>query len=318
MTSLNLRDTAPDPEEPAAPPEEPLGLGVIRAWLAKPRPRLYRLWLWVPHTAKAIRRAAAWLRANSGPALRKTAEHARKAAVIAEACSSLAKRFADWSRTTFPPGSPIGKVAAQLARASRLFGHAALALLGINRELDRLPSLLDRDDDPPERPGESDPPPAETPSRRKPPPRAIPEEDDDSSERLLPRRPATPRKSPPRRKQPASEARPPAASPSPAPAAPTGKRAEALAKLSNNLRVHILTLGKRPRKAHLRYTLWRILNERGEATAEDLGLLLDMDPTNLARRHLGPLVEEGVLKRTFPDRITHPEQAYQSTGRPPG
>ena len=77
-------------------------------------------------------------------------------------------------------------------------------------------------------------------------------------------------------------------------------------------------LGKRPRKAWLRYTVWRILNECGEQTSENLGLLLQIDPANLAKRHLSPLVEEGALERTIPDQVRHPEQAYRSTSRPPG
>ena len=99
---------------------------------------------------------------------------------------------------------------------------------------------------------------------------------------------------------------------------PPGRRADALAKLSKDLRGQILRLGKRPRKAWLRYTVWRILNECGERTSEDLGLLLQIDPANLAKRHLSPLVEEGALERTIPDQIRHPEQAYRSTSRPPG
>lgn len=43
-----------------------------------------------------------------------------------------------------------------------------------------------------------------------------------------------------------------------------------------------------------------------------------VDPANLTSRHPGPLVEDGILERTFPDRITHPDQAYRATGRPPG
>ena len=109
----------------------------------------------------------------------------------------------------------------------------------------------------------------------------------------------------------------PAAS-SPVPGLPPGPRADALAKLSKELRVQILGLGKRPRKAALRYTIWWILGECGEQTSEDLGLLLQIDPANLAKRHLSPLVEQGVLERTIPDHITHPEQAYRATGPPPG
>ena len=102
------------------------------------------------------------------------------------------------------------------------------------------------------------------------------------------------------------------------PGLPPGRRADVLAQLSKELRGQILRLGKRPRKAWLRYAVWRILNERGEQTSEELGLLLRIDPANLAKRHLSPLVEEGVLERKIPDQIRHPEQAYRSTSRPPG
>ena len=99
---------------------------------------------------------------------------------------------------------------------------------------------------------------------------------------------------------------------------PPGPRAEALAKLSKDLCGQILRLGKRPRKAMLRYTIWRILNERGASTSDDLGLLLEMDPDNLVKRHLSPLVDEGAVQRTIPERINHPKQAYRSTRFPPG
>ncbi len=88
--------------------------------------------------------------------------------------------------------------------------------------------------------------------------------------------------------------------------------------MPHNLRVRILTLGKRPGKPALRYTVWRTLNERRPATSKTLGLLLLMDPENLAKRYLGPLAEQGVLERTIADRSTHPDQAYRSTRRPPG
>lgn len=53
-------------------------------------------------------------------------------------------------------------------------------------------------------------------------------------------------------------------------------------------------------------------------TSEKLGFLLHMDAANLAKRHLSPLVDEGAVERTIPDRINHPDQAYRSTRWPPG
>ncbi len=333
MEGLNLRGDPAPAEEP--PPEEPLGLDLIRGWLAKPRPRLRRLWLWVPHTAKGIRKVYRWLRANSGPALRRTAETLRKTARVAQALREDAERLRARLERTFPPGSRGRAVAAHLAEGNRLLLRSALLLVGIGREADRIPKIWENE------PGHRDPP----PERDRPPPGPGSEpatETPDGSGTDEPRAstgagPGSrgeasashgPTGSPTNeasRSEPSREGSPASGSAEPAPAdtspvrgVPTGWRADALAKLSKDLRGQILRLGKRPRKAWLRYTVWRILNECGEQTSEELGLLLQIDPANLAKRHLSPLVEEGALERTIPDQIRHPEQAYRSTSRPPG
>lgn len=339
MQSLNLRDEEPAREDQAgAPPEEPLGLDLIRGWIAKPRPRLYRLWLWVPLTTKAIRKAYRWLRVNTGPGLRRAAEQARKARVVIEACRRLAARLAQWLRKTFPPGSRGHETAAHFAEANRLLGRAALALFRTRRGLDDAADLLEpeppapeherkpvlperqREPAPPERERRPDRPPRE--AEPAPPGRTPAEEAEEEAAppgRMLPRAADLPRKEPRRRKRPASDptGSAPAAS-SRYPGVPPGPRADALAKLSTTLRGQILGLGERPRKAALRYVIWRILNECGETTSENLGLLLHVDAANLAKRHLSPLVEEGALERTIPDRLNHPDQAYRSTRWAPG
>ena len=279
MQSLNLRGEPPASEEPERmPSEEPLGLDLIRAWFAKPRPRLHRLWLWVPHTAKGVRKAYVWLRANAGPAMRRAANHAHRAVAVAQAFGRVAKRLADWLRTAFPPGSRGREFAGHLLEANRGLGRAILALLGIGRDLDRASGLLPREEAPPERSRQPDPPPSAPEPDSEPAPRTAPEDE----------------------------------------AAPPGPRTAALEELPNGLRVHIRTLGKRPRRNSLRFAIWRILTEYGPATSERLGLLLAVDPANLAKRHLSPMVADGVLERTIPDRLNHPDQAYRATGRPPG
>ncbi len=161
----------------------------------------------------------------------------------------------------------------------------------------RDPSKPERSQPPPPRPKPSRPNPSPpTPSRSEPP------------------RPGPSRKDPPDQ----GSVGPAPADPSPVPGLPPGKRADALAKLSKNLRSQILRLGRRPRKAALRLTTWQILNECGPADADRLGLLLGMDAANLAKRHLSPLVEEGAVERTIPERLNHPEQAYRATRWPPG
>ena len=360
MEGLNLRG---DPAPAEAPPsEEPLGLDLIRGWLTKPRPRLRRLWRWVPYLAKGVRKGYRWLRVNSGPALRKTAETLRKAARVAQALRDAAERLRVRLERTFPPGSRGREVAGHLTEGSRLLLRSALLLVGIGREADRFsgvfPGGLGRGERPPESkrplPGNGPDPDSETPPRPEPDgpgasngagpaSRDEPADSPDptagghppaswqSRDRRQARFPDRnrlnrnrPSKNRPNRKRPGKTRRPAAsagsatADSSPVPGLPPGPRADALAKLSKDLCGQILRLGKRPRKATLRYTIWRILNERGASTSDDLGLLLEMDPDNLVKRHLSPLVEEGAVQRTIPERINHPKQAYQSTRFPPG
>ncbi len=359
MAGLNLPGDRAPAEEP--PPEEPLGLDLIRGWLKKPRPRLRRLWLWVPYLAKGVREGYGWLRANSGPALRRSAETLRKTARAAQALRGAAERLRVRLERTFPPGSRGRAVAAHLADGSRLLLRSALLLVGIGREADRITRVFPDGRVPGKRrpkpemppPGAGSGPPAETSGRPAPDEPgassgAGPAVRDEPADSAGPagghppapsspaRSPATevPRPEPPQADSPQpepsepepSEEDPPAvgsAEPAPAelspvPGLPPGPRAEALAKLSQDLRGQVLRLGKRPRKAMLRYTIWRILNERGASTSDDLGLLLEMDPDNLVKRHLSPLVEEGAVQRTIPERINHPKQAYRSTRFPPG
>lgn len=337
MQSLNLRGGTPVSEEPTeeptgTPPEEPLGLAAIRAWLAKPRPRLYRLWLWAPLTAAVIRNACAWLRATTGPALRHAAKTARKAGKAIQALRGITRRLADWFRKAFPPGSRGRAFAVHLIEANRQFGVAALALLGLGRELDRAsprPPPAQRPGEPPGSPAPPSPDRTEEQHRTEEPDRAeeqhparqrTPREDAAPSPgRMLPRPSRRRGEQPLRKGRPAPETPPPApADAQPASDGREGPRAKALADLPNSLRVAILSLGKRPRKRALRFVIWRIVDETGPASSERLGRLLDMDSANLTKRHLGPLVEAGALERTIPDRPNHPDQAYRPTGGPPG
>ena len=386
MAALNLRGEPTASEEPPLS-EEPLGLDLIRGWLAKPRPWLYRLWLWVPLTAGGVRKAHGWLRANAGPALRRTARALREAAAVADAMRRAANRLRAQLESAFPPGSRGREVAAHLADGSRLLLRSVLLLVGLGREAERLPSVFEggraprqnppeREHLPRERPPEPERPPAGAAPEPAPgtapepapgtPDRAVLDEpgtstgvgpagqDDDRAaspgpaESHDPAAPPAPAQSPtnevsqpapsppgpsppePSESEPAPSetvpedppdpgaAEPAPDDPSPVFGVPPGPRADALAKLSKNLRADILLLGKRPRKATLRYTIWQILSQSGARTSEELGLLLEIDPANLAKRHLSPLVEQGVLERTIPDRINHPDQAYRATGRPPG
>lgn len=353
MEGLNLRGDPAPAEEP--PSDEPLGLDLIRGWLKKPRPRLRRLWRWGPYLAKGVRKGYRWLRANSGPALRRTAETLRKAAKVTQAVHGAAGRLSARLERTFPPGSRGRAVAGHLAEGSRSLGRSALVLVGIGREAERLQKVWEPERVPGERPpqrerptpGPGSEPATETPdgqgtneARASTGAGAVSRDEASASPGSAgsptnegsppePSPPAPPSAEPPppepsepersREDPPVSgSAEPAPADISPVHGVPPGRRADALAKLSKSLRGQILGLSNRPRKAVLRHTIWRIVKERGETTSEHLGLLLDMDAANLAKRHVSPLIKHRVLERTIPDQIRHPEQAYRATGPPPG
>ena len=74
----------------------------------------------------------------------------------------------------------------------------------------------------------------------------------------------------------------------------------------------IVALGPRPRKHVLRPVIVAMLQHRGWTTPADLGLLLQMDPANLTKRHFTPMVRERLLERLHPDVVNHPAQAYRA------
>ncbi len=71
----------------------------------------------------------------------------------------------------------------------------------------------------------------------------------------------------------------------------------------------IAQLGARPRTDKLRIVLLVLLKRRAW-TAAELSHVLERDAANLVRRHLGPMVESGQVKRTRPHAPTDPNQAY--------
>lgn len=54
-----------------------------------------------------------------------------------------------------------------------------------------------------------------------------------------------------------------------------------------------------------------VLAERGWTTPATLGRWLGLGAANLTKRHLSPMIAEGVLERLYPERVNHPEQAYR-------
>ena len=78
------------------------------------------------------------------------------------------------------------------------------------------------------------------------------------------------------------------------------------------LRQAITLLGARPRKEKLRRVISQLCSSHWRTSAW-LAQQLNLDPGNLAERHLGPMVKAGSLERRFPDSPNHPEQAYRTS-----
>lgn len=71
-------------------------------------------------------------------------------------------------------------------------------------------------------------------------------------------------------------------------------------------------LGVRPRRERLRPIIELLCALRPWRPAELARVLGFTDAEKLVERHLGPMVEEGILTRSHPTVPTHPEQAYRA------
>ncbi|XXT25542.1 ATP-binding protein [Sorangium sp. So ce429] len=82
--------------------------------------------------------------------------------------------------------------------------------------------------------------------------------------------------------------------------------------MSPSVRELLGSLGPRPRRDRLRQAILRLAELRAwkpSALARVLGLT---DAAKLVERHLSPMVSEGLLERTHPENLRHPDQAYRA------
>ena len=107
--------------------------------------------------------------------------------------------------------------------------------------------------------------------------------------------------------------------PAPAPPAPTPSEAPpapAPSPLPDDLpfylRNQIEHLGQRPRRETVEHLILALTEERGSLEPAELAAWLGMSVPHLSRRYLGPMTDAGKLVRLYPNRPTHPEQAYRS------
>ena len=328
MSILNLRseEHIPEPADEVVLDETPPGLEAVRGWLRKPRPWLRGILLWVRWIAKGLRKAWKWIVANAPAAAERTAKLASQGAVVARhvartgtTAAQVGRRLADVGRDWRNAGGRAGKVGAGLANAAGRFrdfssrmARTASHGVAIGEGISDLGSVLGdlrRPD-----PARAEASPAPTLVRRlvpTPPPkprRPLPEPRPEPETTTDPQVPAAL----PRPRTERSENA--LAAPVPARAAVSDRRAAALEELPWYLKADILALSGRPTQEGLRVLIATVLRVRGWTTSAELALILDLDGRSLKRRHLGPLVEAGVLELRYPDRTTHPRQAYRVKG----
>ena len=81
-------------------------------------------------------------------------------------------------------------------------------------------------------------------------------------------------------------------------------------ELTDTERQLIAALGERPRVDKLRVVILALLRRRVLRPADIAAALGRSDVHKLSERHLSPMVEGGLIKRTIPDKPTDPNQAY--------
>ena len=302
---------------------EPPGLDRIRRFVLKPRPRLWRfgvgVWLWIKRIVGWLLRLLKWIGEQSVRVIRA----ARLAAFVGRRAQNLGARIGAVGRNWSSAEGRLGSAGGGLARfgARLVGGGAALAQVGDGvTELTKRAAgfLADAPDS-----GAAKPHPKEAPvTGTLPPPPS----------RRGRRRAVT---SPPGQQPPATErgspsARSAAGSPKtvPAPSVPADPPERAasdppspatatdLSSLPDDLpfylRNQIEHLGQRPRRETVEHLILALTEERGWLEPAQLAAWLGMTVPHLSRRYLGPMTEAGQLARRYPNRPTHPEQAYRS------
>ena len=302
---------------------EPPGLDRIRQFVVKPRPRLWRLgvgvWLWIKRIAQWLLRLLKWI----GGLTVRLMRAARLAAFVGRRAQNLGARMGAVGRNWSSAEGRLGSAGGGLARfgARLVGGGAALAQVGEGvTELTRRASRF-LADAPSSGAGGSHPknaPPTRTPApipskrgRRRapasPPDPAAPAAESGS----LPTR--KPERSPETAPTPtvpagAPKPRPDDSPPAAAPPAPLPLPDD----LPFYLRNQIEHLSQRPRRETVEHLILALTEERGWLEPAQLAAWLGMTAPHLSRRYLGPMTEAGQLVRRYPNRPTHPDQAYRS------
>ncbi len=338
LSILDLRSEEPISESASdnALDETPPGLDAIRAWIRKPRPWLHGVRLWIRWILARVAKGYRFVKRNAGPAakrLRRIASEgervSRAAARAGHAVRDIGGAVARGARALRAPdgrlrraGARLGEIGGAVRRVGGQMteggGAAAELFAGVGRLTRALRAnepaglgLLDRPgESQSDEPGTPEPGSASTATRRPRAPHRRPkavEPHDDEPE--APPTPPRPEDQPPATPVPARGAR---RTESPRPEVPDQDR---LAGLPDILVPWVKGLKPRARRDSLRALILEICSRREWTTPAELARWLAKDRSNLVKRHLRPMIREGLLELRYPDRRSSPKQAYRARPR---
>ncbi len=256
------------------PQPDPPGLPAIRRFLDRPWIHGGRAWL--RYLGSGIWRSGRWLARNAGTIARGIAVAGRIGARVSRGALHTGRTASRIGRRLGPRrgGRRLDRIGGRVRSAASTAENFAEDVSDLG---DTLVSLT---------------------SSAKLPPRP---------ERTLPEDLPSPQPASATDLPPGSEPKPPEDQPHP----PTGELPRS-ADLPPVFAERIRALGERPRAGPLRDLIVEICAGRAWTTLAELSAWLDMGAANLRRRHLSPMVEAGRLELRYPERTTHPDQAYRA------
>lgn len=89
---------------------------------------------------------------------------------------------------------------------------------------------------------------------------------------------------------------------------------EQLTNLPQNLQELVTTLGKKTSLEHLRKVILALCEWR-DMTPAALAEILQRDRKRLVRKHLTPMIKEGIIVYKYPKMLGHPGQAYKAANK---
>ena len=329
---LNLRGSSREESSPSSSPAEdprevepvesvrrllesrqPPGLARIRRFVLKPRPRLWRfgvgVWLWLVKIGEWSVRFLRWLGRGAGRVIKVL----RLAGFLGRRMQNLGARVGYWGRNWSSAEGRLGRLGSWCAGfgerlvkqgaafavftdgASDLTKRAAEFLAGVVGEPTPEPVLEPAPDGGGPTPG---PIPSPAPEREAPSTSA-------PSSESQPSRGSRP--SPARTRSPEASPKP---TPTPKPATPPPLPDDIPVYLQPELRATLQT--SRPLPEVVRRLILEVTEARGWTRPVELAAWLGFATNYLNRRYLGPMTKAGLLERRYPDRLSHPRQAYRA------